>query len=345
MVVINWLKGNFTVDRGTFKPGSELELRSVYHKDTPEAYEVYEVLPKILWFARKDRRIATLPAKPLEPLQGRYHTANLWRLPAPANKKNGLLTFVAKVGDVYSGTITSSSMQIATNTRRTKSEDSLKGALEAKFPGGKGSVEAGHKSSDEGEITVQVAPTLDPEVAIRLLQGDEVGTHILELINDWFEEDSAESRYIESHVVNALGSYLKGPRIEFDYIKTKLVPPEKASFTIPITLSANLKTVVCLQVDDLDHDTTTISEPRFITAAGGRIVMSDLVPALFDERTQQLVQEFTEQLQGGRKQPDPELSAQLIDVVGTNDVGDLAALLGLSYAEPTEEAGGSSGHH
>ena len=333
MVIINWLKANCAVDRGTFKPGSQLEIRSLYHTDAPEAYDVFEVPPKILWFTRRDRLIASLPAKPLVPIQGRYHTANLWMLPAPKDKKNGRLTFVARTSDASSGTITSASMLITSEVQNTNTENTADASAKTTLiPGTDASLKLGRKSEKKTEIKFHVEPTLDPPVQIRLLQGIDVRIHIDKLVSEWFEEESGARSDAEELLAEALGEYFDGPwPVSFTPVKTELAPPEVVSYTMPIELSDNLRAVVCLQIDDLQHGTRTISEPRFITEVGGRVILSDLVPMLFDEQTQRLAKMFSNQLwnNGGELDPETrELGAPLVEVLGTSDIDDVIALLG-----------------
>lgn len=339
MVVINWLKDNDTVDRGEYKPGSEVEIRSVFHTDDVDAYQVYERPPKMLkLFAREDRWATALPAKPLAPVQGRFHTANMWKLPAPKDKKDGRLTFVAKVGDASSGTISSASMLITSEVHKSKAEN--RGKLSGKtkpLPGTEAAFEVEHKSSDESTIDITVAPTLDPEVEIKLLQGDDVRAHVAGLVAEWFEEGSAERSSATDAIDNALTEYVEDAwSIEFPTQHLHLSPPDAVTFPLRIPPSDGLRAVICLQVDDLDHKTTTISEPRFITVVDGQIVMSDLVPSLFDDQTRALAKEFSGHLQGdGEKLSTKaaDLGAQLVDVLGTSDIDDVVALLSLQYGE------------
>ncbi len=336
MVVINWLKGNDTVDRGEYEPGSEVEIRSVFHTENVDAYEIYERPPKVLkFFERADRWATSLPARPLAPVPGRYHTEKNWRLPRPPDnhKKNGRLTFVAKVGNASSGIITSASMLISSEVLKDNTEDSLKGSLESKLPGAKGTVEAAHKSGRERTINFKVQPTLDPEVEIRLLQGGEVRAHIDELVDEWFE-GSAERSAAKDVLRGGLAEYFNGGRqLKFDPVRTTLVPPDAVSYPLPVTASDNLRAVMCLQVDDLEHNTTTISEPRFITVVNEHIVMSDLVPVLFDDQTKALAKMFSDQLRsssdGQLSAEATKLGAQLVDVLGTGDVDDVIALVSL----------------
>lgn len=194
-----------------------------------------------------------------------------------------------------------------------------------------------HKSSDESTIDITVAPTLDPEVEIKLLQGDDVRTHVAGLVAEWFEEGSAERSSATDAIDNALTEYVEDAwSIEFPHPAPPFEPAGCRDILTAHPPSDGLRAVICLQVDDLDHKTTTISEPRFITVVDGQIVMSDLVPSLFDDQTRALAKEFSGHLQGdGEKLSSKaaDLGAQLVDVLGTSDIDDVVALLSLQYGE------------
>ncbi|WP_162625518.1 hypothetical protein [Mycolicibacterium llatzerense] len=254
-------------------------------------------------------------------------------MPAPENTKAGRLTFIARVGDASSGTITSSSMLITSELRKHKAENREKLSGETKpLPGTKAAFELEHKSSDENTIEIKVKPTLDPDVEILLLQGDDVRAHIDGLIDEWFEEGSRDRSIVSDDIDEVLTEYIDGAwSIEFPIRRLHLSPPDVATFSLRIPPTDGLRAVMCLQVNDLDHKTTTISEPRFITGIGERIVMSDLVPKLFDEHTQALAKGFSSDLwnNGGKLNPEiRELGAQLVEVLGTGDIDDVIALLG-----------------
>ncbi|MUM03374.1 hypothetical protein B5P44_00875 [Mycobacterium sp. CBMA 213] len=199
-------------------------------------------------------------------------------------------------------------------------------------PGTKAALELEHRSRNESTIEVKVKPTLDPDVEILLFHGRDVRAHIEGLVDEWFEEGSGERSTVSDAIDEALAEYIDGAwSIEFPTQRLHVGPPDEVTFSLRIPLFDGLRAVMCLQVNDLDNKTTTISDPRFITGVGERIVMSDLVPKLFDDQTQTLAKTFSDQLwnNGGELSPETEgLGAQLVEALGTGDIDDVIALLG-----------------
>lgn len=331
MVVINWRKGSHVVDGGGIRPGSVLTLTSHGHTKEFDAYEVYERLPKFLWIARKDQWVTGLPARQLPPQQGRYTLVNPWQLPPPRDRKNGRRTFFAVAEGVVSATIESTAMHITSEVHKRQTESNAEAEGEVKpAPGTELSVKFGHTRKDDAEVIFNVLPTQDPEVEIRLLQADEVQAHIAELVDNWFGQSSDAPHAADGTFSTGIKHYFSSGPAEFESRRTHLGPPDSLSLSVRIAPSDGLRAVMCLQVDDIDNETTTISEPLFITEVNGTVVVSDLVPALFDDQVRSLAQRFSQARAKDQLSAETTaLGARLVDDLGTSDIDDAIALLGL----------------
>jgi hypothetical protein len=222
-------------------------------------------------------------------------------------------------------------MQITSEVHKRQTESSAEGAGTFKpAPGTELSTKFGHKRKDDAEVIFNVLPTQDPKVDIRLLQGGEVEAHIAELVDDWLAQASDEPQVADGTFSTRIADYFVSKPAEFESRRTHLEPPDSSSFSVRITPSDRLRAVMCLQIDDLDNETTTISEPRFITEVNGIIVVSDLVPQLFDDHVRSVAQRFSQARTVDQLSPEAiALGAQLVDELGTSDIDDAIALLSL----------------
>ena len=331
MVVINWRKGQNIVDGGGIRPGSAVTLTSRGHTEVFDAYEIYERLPKFLWIARKDQWVTGLPARPLPPEQGRYTLVNPWQLPPPKDRENGRRKFFATAAGVVSATIESTAMRITSESRKTQTESTAEASGKFKpAPGTELSGKVGHKRKDDKEVIFGVLPTQDPRVEIRLLQAEDVQAHIAKLVDDWFGQSSDDPHVAGGTFSDGIADYFDSSPAEFEPLSREIGPPDSLSIPVRITPSGGLRAAMCLQIDDIDNQTTTISEPQFITEVDGTIVVSDLVPALFDDDVKSLAERFSQA--GTKDQLSPEagdLGAQLVVLLGTSDLDDAIALLSL----------------
>jgi len=106
--------------------------------------------------------------------------------------------------------------------------------------------------------------------------------------------------------------------------------------TLEVNPEAGLRAVLCLQVHDLDHGTTTITDPLFLTTVQDRIITSDLLADLLSDDALDIFREL-ESAHGDQDELARCLRIPLVDLtsrldaavaeLGTPDLVDAMELL------------------
>jgi hypothetical protein len=298
-VIVNWYKGRLIADHNTFLSRSPVELRSLGHSEELAEYEIYERLPKFLhkWRGYHQVFMDHLPAAPLPPMTGRYHSRGKWMLPSPS-RSDGRRRLIAAAAGSVSGEIESADMLISSRSDEKVQDITLGGEvglgwLQLKLPS------LFHKSTRK-QIEYVISPPKDPRVEVRTLQADEAREHLVRLESQW-ADGSPES---SSDIPGPASSARSLPGDIADYFRDRVAgdatliceigPSSPLIVSVEIGFSDDLRSVLCLQVRDLETDKTTTTDPLFLTAARGKIVVSDLSPGLLGDDAQDLLQALSD---------------------------------------------------
>jgi hypothetical protein len=174
-----------------------------------------------------------------------------------------------------------------------------------------------------------ISPPKDPRVEVRTLQADEAREHLVRLESQWAEASPESS----SDTAGAASSARSLPGDIADYFQDRVAgdatliceigPSSPLIVSVEVGFSDDLRVVLCLQVRDLETDKTTTTDPLFLTAVRGKIVVSDLSPGLLSDDARRLLQALSD-FHG-----DKEGLARSLNI----DIGKLESRLGAAVNE------------
>ena len=227
-IILRWILevpqvGSVVVNESVFLPGKLLELESRDDTPPPKTLEVYQVYSSAMrqilrHIGVPDRRATGTIFKAVSRSKHRYRSDTPWALASPRG-------FRKSAAFVFQGETSASASPPVFSSRIAKADFSVTGGIRITDPTGLTPIGANGQASWKTQIHF----TRDPELQARIITGEDLAEHLLDiLMNDFGQHDADEGNV--------------AARIEPDLDNLRLAL--RAAYTPPQDWAANLTETV-----------------------------------------------------------------------------------------------------
>jgi hypothetical protein len=280
-------------DGGRLAPKAKVRIRSEHHRETPQGYDVFELVPKVFHRWRGDRRdhATHLNAVPngAADLNSVFWSDTDWELPGPRNQK-GEARYQAQFDAASDPRVPVEAFVIRCSTLfidRLQHSRSASATLAPTVVDAETTASLGTVGGGLGSVTTYRAyAPVDPEVEVSLLQGAELALHLTDMASSFADEHATVGDFQEL-LRGDTAAYFAGQPLPAapEPIVRHLGPTKPVEITVGAPASDDLRAAFAVVVTDTGTGATTVSEPLFLTSIRGSIIATDMPLALLSDES------------------------------------------------------------